>query len=74
MVASAVACGGTPDDFEGASNTDPNTAPNACAELRSCCLALDEASQGMCLAGANSGDDSECGIAVSQYRNDGTCR
>ena len=74
MVVSAVGCGNTPDDFEGADNTSPVAAPSTCPELRPCCLALDESSQSQCLDIASAGKDADCSLVLQQYRADGTCQ
>lgn len=65
LFASAAACGGAPDDYEGADNTDPPaTVANACSRLANCCLALDEDQRGGCLATANSADERECSSSL----------
>lgn len=65
LFVSATACGGTPEDYEGADNTDPrSTQANACSRLANCCLSLVDDQQTGCLATANGGEESECTTAL----------
>jgi hypothetical protein len=73
LVVTALACGNTPNDFEGADNTHSVTEANACATLRNCCLALPEDAQGMCLAGASGEEESDCSVTLRRQRADGNC-
>lgn len=65
LFVSAAACGGAPDDYEGADNTDPRASvANACSRLANCCLALEEEQRGGCLATSNSADERACSTSL----------
>lgn len=74
VTASLMACGGKPDNYEGASNTDPVIEDGACQKLASCCAGLPEADQSMCLGSARGGEASECTRDLEQMRSAGTCQ
>ncbi|MBI2391921.1 MAG: hypothetical protein HYV09_20185 [Deltaproteobacteria bacterium] len=72
IAALAVGCGGSPEDFEGADNSDPRPVQSgACEQLRTCCTALPEADQTMCLASAT--DEQSCTQTLDSIRAGGAC-
>jgi len=74
LVIAAAACGSTPNDHEGADNTDKNTEDGACDRLRVCCSNLGEDGQSSCLSGAAGGAPADCTAALQQHRASGACR